>query len=89
MKILTLRLPMELYDKLWQIHYETRNNINSIIIELIEKGLNPSSVKPYDKEGLKLRYAVLKDKRKNKDIAKWELDELKTLEECWDKLNIK
>jgi predicted DNA-binding protein len=39
MKILTLRLPMELYDKLWQIHSDTRNNINSIIIELIEKGL--------------------------------------------------
>ena len=39
MKILTLRLPMELYNKLWQIHSDSRNNINSIIIELIEKGL--------------------------------------------------
>jgi hypothetical protein len=89
MKILTLRLPSELYDKLWQIHSDSRNNINSIIIELVEKGLNPSFVKPYNEEGLKLRYAELKDKRKNKNIAKWELDELKTLEECWDKLNIK
>lgn len=39
MKILTLRLPDDLYDKIWQIHTDTRNNINSIIIELIEKGL--------------------------------------------------
>jgi predicted DNA-binding protein len=39
MKILTLRLPDELYNKIWQIHSDTRNNINSIIIELIEKGL--------------------------------------------------
>lgn len=39
MKILTLRLSNDLYDKIWQIHSDTRNNINSIIIELIEKGL--------------------------------------------------
>lgn len=39
MKILTLRLPDELYNKIWQIHSDSRNNINSIIIELVEKGL--------------------------------------------------
>jgi len=39
MKTTTLRLPDELYNKIWQIHSDTRNNINSIIIELIEKGL--------------------------------------------------
>lgn len=40
MKILTLRLSDELYNKIWQIHSDTRNNINSINIELIEKGLD-------------------------------------------------
>ncbi|MDD5013713.1 MAG: hypothetical protein PHW73_01250 [Atribacterota bacterium] len=39
MKVTTLRLPDDLYDKIWQIHTDTRNNINSIILELIEKGL--------------------------------------------------
>jgi len=39
MKILTLRLPDDLYDKIWQIHSDTRNSVNSIIIELVEKGL--------------------------------------------------
>ena len=39
MKILTLRLPDEIYDEIWKIHTETRKSINSIIIELVEKGL--------------------------------------------------
>jgi len=40
MKILTLRLPDDLYDKIWKIHSDTRKAINTIIIELIEKGLD-------------------------------------------------
>jgi len=39
MKILTLRLPDELYNIIWQIHSDSRNNINSIITKLIEKGI--------------------------------------------------
>jgi len=39
MKILTLRLPMELYNKIWQIHSDSRNSVNGIIVELVEKGL--------------------------------------------------
>ena len=39
MKTTTLRLPDELYEKIWQIHTETRESINSIIVNLIEFGL--------------------------------------------------
>lgn len=36
---LTLRLPDETYEEIWKIHTESRKSINSIIIDLINKGL--------------------------------------------------
>ena len=36
---LTLRLPEETYGRIWKIHTETRKSINSIIIDLINNGL--------------------------------------------------
>lgn len=36
---ITLRLPKKIYEKIWQIHTETRKSLNTIIIELIDKGL--------------------------------------------------
>lgn len=39
MKRTTLRLPDELEEEIWKIHSETKKSINSIIIKLIQKGL--------------------------------------------------
>ena len=39
MKTTTLRLPDDLHEKIFQIHAETRESMNSIIIRLIKKGL--------------------------------------------------
>ena len=39
MKRITLRLPDEIEEKIWQIHAETRKSQNQIIVELIQKGL--------------------------------------------------
>jgi len=39
MKRTTLRLPDEIDKEIWKIHSETRKSINTIIVELIEKGL--------------------------------------------------
>ena len=39
MKTTTLRLPDNIYNEIWRIHSETRKSINTIIVELIEKGL--------------------------------------------------
>ena len=40
LKRITLRLPDDIDDKIWKIHTETRESINSIIIRLITKGLD-------------------------------------------------
>jgi metal-responsive CopG/Arc/MetJ family transcriptional regulator len=40
MKRLSITLPDELYDKLWKIHAETRDSLNSIINRILEEGLN-------------------------------------------------
>jgi len=39
-KRITLRIPLDLDDRIWKIHTETRESINSIILKLIEKGLS-------------------------------------------------
>jgi predicted DNA binding CopG/RHH family protein len=36
---LTLRLSESLYNKIWKIHSETRQPINTIIINILEKEL--------------------------------------------------
>ena len=33
----TLRLPSELYEKIWKIHSETKESINQIIVNMIDK----------------------------------------------------
>jgi len=38
MKTTTLRLPDELYEKIWKIHVGSRKSINSIILDLIGFG---------------------------------------------------
>jgi metal-responsive CopG/Arc/MetJ family transcriptional regulator len=40
MKRLSITLPDELYDKLWKIHAETRDSLNSIINRILEEGLD-------------------------------------------------
>jgi metal-responsive CopG/Arc/MetJ family transcriptional regulator len=39
MKRLGITLPEELFDKLWKIHAETRESLNSIIRKILEEGL--------------------------------------------------
>jgi len=39
MKELSIRLPDELYDKLWEVHAKTRESLNSIINRLLEEGV--------------------------------------------------
>jgi predicted CopG family antitoxin len=39
MKRLSITLPDELYDKLWKIHAETRDSLNSIINRILEEGV--------------------------------------------------
>ena len=39
MIITTVRLPDILHDELWKVHAETRKSINTIIVELIKKGV--------------------------------------------------
>jgi len=34
-----IRIPESTYDRIWDIHTKTRSSINSIILDLIEKGL--------------------------------------------------
>lgn len=37
---ITLRIPDEIYNEIWEIHANTRKSINMIIVELIKKGLS-------------------------------------------------
>jgi predicted DNA-binding protein len=40
MNRITLRLPDNIYDEIWKLHSETRKSLNTIILELIQKGID-------------------------------------------------
>lgn len=39
MKRLEIRFPDEVFDKIWEIHSETRKSLQEIILKLVKKGL--------------------------------------------------
>jgi len=45
MKRFELRLPDDVYEKIWEIHTESRKSINQIIIDLLQQSLEKSSGK--------------------------------------------
>jgi predicted HicB family RNase H-like nuclease len=45
MKRFELRLPDDVYEKIWKIHTETRKSINQIIVDFLAQSLEKSSKK--------------------------------------------